>query len=515
MTTQKQEIPQPSGRWWTWVGPGAIVASLTIGAGELIFSTTAGALFRYDILWFFLLTLVAKWVLVVATARSFVLTGVHPLERWRALPGPPGWLLWIFLLLAVACFPVWVGFHAGTVGSLIAHVTGTSGAIHHAAHYVWGMLALALTMGLVFKGGYAVLERIQLAVVGLMLVLVLISLFLIHPDWGAMVRGLLFPTVPRYPDWISEYPAIAQRPLWVEVITYVGVLGGSGYDYLAYVSYLRDKQWGRAGRTPLPSAAHLVSGASRERAWLKVLYVDATVSFAAVLIFSLVFVACGATILAPQHKVPVGSNLLSLQAEFLTGIHPWLGPVYFVGAFLAMAGTLYGTIEVSPAIMRELLPLVGNGRQPDSAALRTGTVSWVAVGGFAVLGASVGWALLGHRGSPPLLVEILTPANLFTGVLACGFISLLNPWIERRALPEPLRMPVALRWAGLLSGLCFLALGFKAYADQGPRRAILMAVGTLLAGWACAVWARRRAGSATPPGSGPNSTGDVTQESKL
>jgi hypothetical protein len=67
-----------------------------------------------------------------------------------------------------------------------------------------------------------------------------------------------------------------------------------------------------------------------------------------------VFVICGAAVLEPQHKVPDGSNLLSLQAEFVASVHPWLKHVYFAGAFLAIFGTLYGTVEVAPTVMREM-----------------------------------------------------------------------------------------------------------------------------------------------------------------
>ena len=42
-----------------------------------------------------------------------------------------------------------------------------------------------------------------------------------------------------------------------------------------------------------------------------------------------VFVALGTAVLGPQHKVPAGMNLLSLQAEFVTGVHPWLKYIYF------------------------------------------------------------------------------------------------------------------------------------------------------------------------------------------
>ena len=130
-------------RWLAIFGPGAVIASLTIGVGELIFSSRAGALFGYRLLWFFLLVLALKWVLVFAGARHIVLTGAHPFQRWMELPGPRGWFPLVFLLLAVPCFPIWVCFHAGTVGTLLAALTGTSAGLNGAAHLWWGLAVLA------------------------------------------------------------------------------------------------------------------------------------------------------------------------------------------------------------------------------------------------------------------------------------------------------------------------------------------------------------------------------------
>jgi len=84
---------------------GCVIASLTIGAGELIFSSRGGALFGYRLLWFFLLVLLFKWALVFVTARHMVLTGAHPFQRWMELPGPRGCSRWFFLCSLCSAFP--------------------------------------------------------------------------------------------------------------------------------------------------------------------------------------------------------------------------------------------------------------------------------------------------------------------------------------------------------------------------------------------------------------------------
>lgn len=474
-------------RWLTIFGPGAVIASLTIGTGELIFSSRAGALFGYRLLWFFSLVLVLKWALVFVTARHMVLTGAHPFQRWMELPGPRGWLPLVFLLLAILCFPIWVCFHAGTIGTLLSWLAGTERALSGGAPFLWGMAVLAAVLVLVFSGGYSALERIQLVVVLLMLACVLVSLVLVKPDWFEFLSSFFIPRAISYPDWAVAQKEFAARPVWVETITYVGVIGGSGYDYLAYVSYLRDKHWGRAGRA-VATAAELQRTAGdpmdTSRRWLRAPLIDCTLSFAAVLLFSAVFVACGAIILGPEHKVPGGSNLLDLQAAFVERVHPWLKPLYFVGAFLTMLGTLYGTIEVAPAVLREIVSgFNAELARTHAVRLRRWAVGWVGLGGFAILVFSLVYHLASGRDRPPGLIALLTPANLFTGVLSCGFLCLLTLWVDRRFLPRGLRPRRPLAWLSAAAGIVFIALGLKGYWDHSGWVAFVILAGTLAAGW--------------------------------
>ena len=84
------QLPRRLTDWVRIFGPGAIIASLTIGTGELVFSSRGGAIFGYDILFTFTVISLLKWGLVVSTSRHMVLTGYHPYERMIDLPGPRG-----------------------------------------------------------------------------------------------------------------------------------------------------------------------------------------------------------------------------------------------------------------------------------------------------------------------------------------------------------------------------------------------------------------------------------------
>lgn len=483
-------------RWLTIFGPGAIIASLTIGTGELIFSSRGGALFGYRILFLFVVISLCKWVLVFSTARHMVLTGVHPVRRWLDIPfGPRGWLPAVLFLFAALCIPIWVSFHSSVLGDLLAHLSSTRGYLSGATIHLWGAMILVGVTAIALAGGYSVLERVQLVLVACMLLAVGVALVLLRPDWSELVLGAIWPQSLSYPDWLLQDPnpqmqRIARQPIWVEASLYVGVIGGASYDYLAYTSFLRDKGWGLAGgheqSVPKDQWPQL-------RRWIRAPLIDCTVSFLIVIVFSTVFVASGWLVLSPQHQIPGDGNFLDHQAQFVTRIHPWLFPMYVAGTLCAMLGTLYGTLEVAPAILREMVRLldIHDDTEEQAILLRRFALLWASGGAVAVLTISffVQWTWGAEK--PPGLTQLLIPANLFTGVLSCGIICLLNPWIDR-SLPKGLRPPMLLTGLSGIAGLGFLLLGIKGYWDFAGASAFGILAGTVAAGFLMAAMLRRR-----------------------
>ena len=485
-------------RWLSVFGPGAIMASLTIGTGELIFSSRGGAIFGYRILFLFVVISLLKWVLVYSTARHMVLTGAHPFERWLALPGPRGWLPAVMFVFAVLCFPIWVSFHSSVIGDLLAGLTGTKAMLHGATVHLWGLAVLAAVVALALRGGYQALERIQLLLVTLMLGAMTISLILLRPDWGQLLSGALIPQSLSYPDWFASdtRPAIqriAETPVWVEASLYVGVIGGASYDYLGYTSFLRNKAWGLSNSArdvqTIPEATFEAA-----KKWLRAPLVDSGISFLVVVIFSAVFVASGTILLGPQHQIPGDGGFLDHQAQFLTRLHPWLYPLYVLGTLLTMLGTLYGTLEVAPPVARECFRLLRKehaGGPTNDDSLRRGAILWSGLGAVLVLVVSFGYQWSSGANRPPGLTSLLTPAGLFTGVLSCGFICLLNPWVDR-VLPPRFQPSVFLKAANVLAGLLFLFIGLRAYWKLGGVNAILILGGTIAVGCLVAATLRRR-----------------------
>jgi hypothetical protein len=87
-----------------------------------------------------------------------------------------------------------------------------------------------------------------------------------------------------------------------------------------------------------------------------------------------------------------------------------------------------------------------------------------------------------------LLLAILTPVNLFTGVLSCGLICILVIWMDARDLPRELQPPKWLIAMNVLSAVVFLGLGLKGFWDNENRVVVAcVMVGILIASLALAV----------------------------
>jgi Mn2+/Fe2+ NRAMP family transporter len=489
-------LPRSLMEWICLFGPGAIMASLTIGTGELVFSTRGGALFGYRILFVFAIVSLLKWTLVICTSRHMILTGVHPYERMLDLPGPRGWLPIMLLLVAVVCMPIWISFHSGVLGNLTAWVTNTRQLYHGGIDYILGAGILASVLILAATGGYSVLERVQTFVVLAMVACAGLTLVLYRPDWLQLLFGIV-PQPLEYPPWLADrYPEIAKYSVWVETTRYMGVIGGAGFDYLAYTSWLREKSWGILPERATPRQLEQIAADPNHevRKWINAPIVDCSISFILVVLFSAVFVASGTMFLGPAHVVPDESNLLNLQAKFVTQIHPWLLPLYIVGAFLTMLGTLYGTVEIACSVSDEIVRSFVKDWSPDRAKqLRRGVITWCASIAFLILG----WLFIRQANTdasststpavaattstaadselskevvkvekPRLLLAVMTPVNLLTGVLSCGLICMVTAWMDRK-LPVALRPPFYLSGLNLLAGTLFLSLGVKGLWENG------------------------------------------------
>jgi hypothetical protein len=450
-------------QWCRYFGPGAVIASVTIGSGELVFPSRGGSIFGYRLLWVFLLVGFIKWVLAYSSLRHMVISGAHPMERWMSLPGPRGWLHISLLGVLLVTMPMSSAFILGVLGTTATWITGFGD------HYIWATLCCLLVSLLLVLGGYGTLEKVQIVMLLVMLSFIVVALIYLRPDWAGVARGFL-PQTLSYPDWVySTLPEMRNRSVWVEVLVYVSVIGGTAPDYLAYTAFVRDKKWGwsHLGCASQEQLENLARARGADlRYWLRAPLVDTALSFFLVVVLSSAFCILGTVVLRPERLIPEGINLLNYQALFLTSLASWLLPLYQVSVFLAFFGTLYAGPEICYRNFRELLRSVPAWR-PRIPKRLPGVAYGVFLGG----GLGVLWWT---RLYPDIeLIDIFTPAGILTGVLLSSFYTLTNPWMDWRFLPARLRMPFWLGIANLLAAVVLLIAGLKALWDYGRLEASL------------------------------------------
>jgi hypothetical protein len=195
----------------------------------------------------------------------------------------------------------------------------------------------------------------------------------------------------------------------VEVVVYLGVIGGGTQDYIGYVGMLREKAWGMMGRNDAgraPQIADTPENSARGLAWLRLPRADATVSFACILVFTVCFVVLGATVLYPRHAVPEGFDLLTAQGSYLQdagqspAVRALLGFVYNTGVFFAFFGTIYGAYELYTRTAREcVVAVLPRLRTVSNREFRRFTLLWCGVPGLARMALPCVFEVVGRTSS--------------------------------------------------------------------------------------------------------------------
>jgi len=458
------------GRLLRMMGPGLIIASVTIGSGELVIASRGGAMFSYAMLWCFFYGGLFKAIQVYTASRHFTLTGEHPLETWKQLPGPPMWFPLLVVLPAVALMPIAFSAIPETLAGYIHRLSGLPVSGDDVGPWKWfefvsngwATLVLVVCLLLAVMSNYNIVEKTSIGVLGVLVVLVLIAVVVLGPDLQAAFVGLLVPRVGDYPEWVRSTPELAarfsDRSPWLEVSLYLTAVGGGAYDYIGYIGMSREKGWGLAGRGAV-SREELERATSDQevlrtaRAWSRVPLVDAAGSFACVILVTLLFAMLGAMVLHPQHAIPVDKELLIHQESFLTALHPQLKWVFRGGVFLAFIGTLYGAFEVYRHTCGEAGRVLAprTTRRLSVGGLKALVIAYCTVGGVTLT-----WLPQAVAGN---IIERLTLGSLVSGAATCGLWCFAMLWVDQVRMPRALRMSWRLKSVTAIAGLSMTALG--------------------------------------------------------
>jgi Mn2+/Fe2+ NRAMP family transporter len=409
-TRQAVEIPEPSGvlaepwsvgKLWRMLalfGPAAIVASVSIGAGETIIVVRTGSWAGYNLLWLVLASALIKGVCVTyLLGRYSAVSGEMIGHRLVRLPGPRGWLLFAIILLELgAAGPLWAAI-ARPSGDLLyylldraAMLTGLGGGspadstlpaeqLFGVAAATWRSLfaTLLIAAALILGGGisFATLERQQVIICGVLVVGTIIGTLMVRPDFLAALAGTFsFGYVPEVPNWAP--PDVRQQPLLTMATTF-GYVGGSVMCYIAYANWVCKHRWGLSSHPEIDQIRRRASvgepgdylpddprEARRLRRLLAPLQWDVAMGAVVLFIVSAAFMLAGAAVLYPRlasgelSSAFEGWSLLTDQGQIWQSIHPALVWVYYICVLAALWGTLQAYPEIYVRVTHEFLSAI-------------------------------------------------------------------------------------------------------------------------------------------------------------
>ena len=231
-------------------GPAAIVASVSIGAGETIVVVRLGAWSGYDLLWLILLSVLAKSIFVTyLVGRYTAVSGEYIGHRLVHLPGPRGWLLITLIVLELSVAPLaWVAI-SKPCGDLVHHLFLAPAEGIDAAEKIWenGISTLFIAVAMLFgiRLSFERLEKQQLAICGILVIGTMVGTLMVRPDFVQSLLGSFgLNGMPDFPSWAPadaiEYPLLTLAPAF-------GYVGGGVFTYLAYSNWVGLHRWGLTG----------------------------------------------------------------------------------------------------------------------------------------------------------------------------------------------------------------------------------------------------------------------------
>jgi Mn2+/Fe2+ NRAMP family transporter len=295
------------------VGPAILLTATSVGAGDILTGSLAGAEAGIAVLWAVPAGVILKWTLTEGIARWQMATGTTLLEGWVTKLGR--WIQWLFfayLLLFTLVTSGMLASACGVAGAALAPLGD-----RQSSRLVWAAVHSIAGVALVWFGGYALLKRVLAICVGAMFATVTLTAFLLAPDWAAVCRGLV-PSLP------------AGGAGWV--IGLIGAIGGT-MALISYGYWIREE--GRTGDEGLRACRF-----------------DLLLSYAVIGVFGMAVVIIGSRVQVRGQGTGLALLLADQLAATLGNPGKW---IFLVGFWAAVFSALLGVWQSLPYLFTDFL----------------------------------------------------------------------------------------------------------------------------------------------------------------
>ncbi|MBU0497367.1 MAG: Nramp family divalent metal transporter [Candidatus Thermoplasmatota archaeon] len=454
-------------RYLLFLGPGAILASLTIGQGQLIIGPQIGAWAGFSLLWLITLNL-GSYIIAYVGCRFTLLSGISIMDifAWRTRKG---WINWIFIIIILIFVPMFTAAIITTLGQSLVWIFNVS----HEYYLFFGIAFSLLAGTLVIIGRYRLLEFTQVIFITFLGIGAIISVILIQPNLLEMIPNyFLIGNIPsNYPSWVDQVEGFSKTPIPLIMLGYLGTLTISIVPLVGYLGWIKVKRWGifrdtedpdklqqqlserfkkEGGIRYLPTSNQEIK---KSRLLLIPILVDLGIAFLVVSVISTAYITAGRYLLGPQGDgtflLPSDINLIRQQAVIFSHIASWLTPLYQISVFFALFGTAYAGFEAASRMLFETSKHLSKriNRLPYRKFLVL-LMIYILVTGIPV-------SILIYFGVSVVLILSLT--LLFIGVVGVVIYGFGAIYMSQKVLPKDYRLkPLGLILA--LIGLAFMML---------------------------------------------------------
>ncbi|MHC4444964.1 MAG: Nramp family divalent metal transporter [Planctomycetota bacterium] len=299
------------------IGPGILVAATGVGAGDVLTAGLGGSAVGLAVLWAAVVGAFIKWFLSEGVGRWQMATGKTVLEGWFRYLGK--WIQWVFLVYLL----VW----SFLTGGALINACGVAGAGLFPfsddmvlSKIIWGVIHSLAGLVLVLVGGFRLFEKLMSVFIGLMFVTVVATMVLIQPDFSAVGKGMILPTIP------------SGGLGWV-----LGILGGVGgtVTLLSYGYWIREG--GRSG----------IAG-------IKACRLDLTLGYVMTGLFGLCMIVIGSEVQITGKGATVALDLADQLAGAIGPLGKW---IFLVGFWGAVFSSLLGVWQSIPYMFVDFLTM--------------------------------------------------------------------------------------------------------------------------------------------------------------
>ncbi|SIO13630.1 Nramp family divalent metal transporter [Chitinophaga niabensis] len=312
--------------WLKGLGPGLIIAALVFGPSKMTITSKLGANYGFDLLWIIAVAIFFMVIFTNMAARIGYATQQSLLSSIKAR-----WGKGVGIIIGIGVFLVCTSFQAGNsvgVGVALAELTHTSTTPWIIA---FNIISIAL---LFFRAFYKVLEWLMIALIGLMLLSFIVTVFLVNPDLKQTAAGFI--------------PSVSEGSQGLVIAFMASCFSIVGAFYQSYLVQERRRIRQLQPNQPEPKRRS-----------------DSVTGIIILGFMSAIVLICAAAILHPRNITVNTASDMSLALEPLFG--SYASGLFLIGLFGASFSSIIGNAGVGGLLLGDAL---GYGNNFSAKSIR-------------------------------------------------------------------------------------------------------------------------------------------------